>query len=450
VMRTAIERARDKTPELWYEIRLIEKYLSSEPDDDLAEDARSGWLEFVMRFQQTTGPLTAKGFEDTVFYVYNRFLALNEVGGQPGLFGLPLSGFHAFNLKRAAHWPQAMNATATHDTKRGEDVRARLNVLSEIPAEWGKHLRLWSRLNRKAKRMVKGAEAPDRNDEYFLYQTLLGAFPFDEGEYPVFRERLGRYLVKAVREAKVHTAWLKPEADYEEAYLSFASALLPADGGGRFLKEFRPFQKRLAFFGVINSLSQTALKMFSPGVPDFYQGTELWDFSLVDPDNRRPVDYGKRRAMLAAIRGEFDSDAGGLCSRLLQSYEDGRVKMFLTWRGLEARRKYPGLFLDGGYRPLETRGRHAENVVAFERGEAGGRVRAVTVVPRFLTGLVHDGAMPLGKKTWEDTAIVLPEAGPRRWRNGLTGRVLEADGVLPLGDALCDFPVALLVNEEET
>jgi (1->4)-alpha-D-glucan 1-alpha-D-glucosylmutase len=201
---------------------------------------------------------------------------------------------------------------------------------------------------------------------------------------------------------------------------------------------------------MINSLSQTALKLTSPGIPDFYQGTELWDLSLVDPDNRRPVDYAKRRAMLAEIRREFDNDVRGLCSRLLRSFEDGRVKMFLTWRGLETRRKYPELFIDGGYRPLGTRGRYAEHVIGFERAAAGDRLKVVTVVPRFLTGLIKEGTFPLGKKIWEDTVLVLPDAGPRRWRNSLTGRLLEADGVLPLGDALHDFPVALLVSEEET
>ena len=301
-LAAAIGKARETLPELWYEVRLLEDYLLSDPGEDIGDEARRRWLDFVMRFEQATAPLMAKGFEDTLLYVYDRLLSLNEVGGAPDRFGISVDEFHAFNRARSERWPAAMNATSTHDTKRGEDARARLNVLSEMPREWERQLAAWRRINRGAKRREREAEAPDRNDEYFLYQTLVGSFPLEAGRYPEFRERVKAFIIKAVREAKVHTAWLKPETVYEEAFLAFVDRLLPVDMSGRFLKAFLPFLKRVAFYGCLNSLSQTALKLASPGVPDFYQGTELWDLSLVDPDNRRPVDFGDRRAALAAVR----------------------------------------------------------------------------------------------------------------------------------------------------
>ena len=212
-----------------------------------------------------------------------------------------------------------MNATSTHDTKRGEDARARINVLSEMPDEWLKKLRTWIKINKDKKKRLRGSAVPDRNDEYFLYQTLIGAWPFSDAEYPEFIARIKSYMVKAVREAKVHTAWLKPDTDYENAYVSFVEKILARSEANAFLKEFIPFCQRVSHYGILNSLSQTLIKITSPGVPDFYQGSELWDLSLVDPDNRRPVDFEKRRALLADIREQDDAGMGRLVQDLLST-----------------------------------------------------------------------------------------------------------------------------------
>jgi len=444
-LAAAIGKARDMVPELWYEVRLLENYLLSGPDEDVGDEARRRWLDFVMRFEQATAPLMAKGFEDTVLYVYNRLLSLNEVGGSPDRFGMSLDDFHAFNRARAERRPAGMNATSTHDTKRGEDARARLNVLSEIPKEWEKQLAAWRRIGARTKRREGEAEAPDRNDEYFLYQSLIGAFPLEPGGYPEFRDRLKAFIVKAVREAKVHTAWLKPETWYEDAFLAFVDSLLPADMSGRFLKLFLPFLRRVAFYGMLNSLSQTALKLASPGVPDFYQGTEFWDLSLVDPDNRRPVDFEARRAALEALRAGAAENLPELLAQMLSGLADGRAKLFLIARGLGLRRERIDVFLKGDYLALEARGRHGGHVAAFAR-RLGDRW-VIAAVPRFLTGIVKDGVLPLGRDVWGDTAVMLPGPAPSGWRNRLTDARFRAGGELMAGDIFREFPVALLCDE---
>jgi (1->4)-alpha-D-glucan 1-alpha-D-glucosylmutase len=250
----------------------------------------------VGKFQQVTSPVMAKGIEDTTFYVFNRLLSLNEVGGDATQFGLMPSVFHQRNRDRQVHWPWALSATSTHDTKRSEDVRARLNVLSEMPVEWQTSLSRWNTLNRRHRIELDDTAAPDRNDEYFLYQTLLGAWPLGEpgpAEWADFLNRIQTYMQKAIREAKVHTSWVNPNPEYEGAVEQFVARLLD-EKNQRFLNDFRSFQRRISYFGLLNSLAQTLLKIASPGVPDFYQGTELWDFSLVDPDNRRPLDYARK------------------------------------------------------------------------------------------------------------------------------------------------------------
>ena len=247
-----------------------------------------------------------------------------------------------------------MNATSTHDTKRGEDARARINVLSEMPDEWLRRLRTWIKINRGKKKHVQGLAVPDRNDEYFLYQTLVGAWPFSDADYPDFVKRIKAYIVKAVREAKVHTAWLKPDTEYEDAYVSFAEKILARSQANAFLKDLIPFCRRVSHYGMLNSLSQTLIKITSPGVPDFYQGSELWDLSLVDPDNRRPVDFEKRRTMLAGIREQEDANIDRLIQDLLSTREDGRIKLFLIYRALKARNANKEIFREGGYVPLKA------------------------------------------------------------------------------------------------
>jgi (1->4)-alpha-D-glucan 1-alpha-D-glucosylmutase len=291
----------------------------------------------IGKFQQITGPVAAKGMEDTAFYVYNRLLSLNEVGFDPTTFGAEPAVVHEWMTERQRRWPGALSATSTHDTKRGEDVRARLNVLSEMPGAWKASVTKWRALNRRFKIDVMGAPAPDPNEEYLLYQTLVGVWPF-EPDAEIDR-RLTDYMTKALREAKVHTSWLSPQEEYEHAVHEFVHAILDRRRAGVFLRSFEDFQARVAELGIYNSLAQLLIKITAPGVPDFYQGTELWDLNLVDPDNRRPVDYAKRGALLAALPSVESCRAPAACAEeLLQQRRDGRVKMFVATRALHARR----------------------------------------------------------------------------------------------------------------
>jgi len=445
VIRQAVERARADNPVLLHELAFLQRFLLLDFPGYLSYEERARWLEFTMEFQQHTGALMAKGFEDTMLYVYNRLLSLNEVGSNPGRFGCSGAQFHAFNAKRCKTWPHALSATATHDTKRGEDVRARINVLSEIPIEWKKNVRSWSRLNKTKKKRVRGMPAPDANDEYFLYQTLMGAWPFGETEYPQFLERIKAYVVKAVREAKVHTAWLQPDMEYEEAYVSFVESILVPEESNAFLQELKPFQVKIAYYGVFNSLSQTLLKITAPGVPDFYQGTELWDLNLVDPDNRRPVDFGLRVQHLREIRHRIETDVLELIQELLATKEDGRVKLFLIVQALKARKASADIFQKGTYNPLAVAGRFRKHLIAFARRDASGW--SVTVVPRFLTTVVEYGRLPLGPEIWQDTGVILPEQAPLLWRNVLTSQVLSGRQTLWAGEIFQHFPVALLMSE---
>jgi (1->4)-alpha-D-glucan 1-alpha-D-glucosylmutase len=258
-----------------------------------------------------------------------------------------------------------MNATSTHDTKRSEDVRARINVISEIPEKWAAEVNNWSELNYIHKSKINDRIIPDANDEYFLYQTLVGAFPFSEEEYPEFVERIKNYVIKAVREAKVHTAWIRPDTDYEEGFVAFVDQILQPSAENQFLEKLRSFQKWISHYGILNSLSQTLLKITAPGVPDFYQGTELWDLSLVDPDNRRPVDFQQRWTWLQDIKQRCQIDILSLISELIANCEDGRIKLFLIIRALAARNKHLELFQQGAYIPLEVIGQYQDRIVAF-------------------------------------------------------------------------------------
>ena len=433
---------------------------------------RTGELDFVRRFQQLTGPVTAKGVEDTAFYRYGRLLSLNEVGGAPDRFGTPVPEFHRMNAERLARWPHALSASSTHDTKRSEDVRARINVLSELPHEWRARLRTWHRLNRRHRTLVDGQPAPAPNEEYFLYQTLLGAWPAEpvgDADYAAFVERVVQHMSKALREAKVHASWVHPNPAYDLALARFVAAILdrsepprPAPGrlrrligaivpetaGNPFLADFRPFQQQIADAGMYNSLAQTLLKLVAPGVPDTYQGTETWNLSLVDPDNRRPVDHARLWADLRAIRETLagsDVSRGELARSLLATKEDGRVKLYLTYQGLQHRRQHPRLFAEGAYAPLEARGSRAEHVIAL--GRELERETAIAVVPRFAARLRLPGA-PIGP-VWDGTWLELPAGAPHLYHNVLTGERVEAvlrEGrpVLPLDAVLATFPVALL------
>jgi (1->4)-alpha-D-glucan 1-alpha-D-glucosylmutase len=447
----AVERAKEANAGLLLELNYIGRFLLLDFADHATDEERNRWTDFVMHFQQLTGPLMAKGSEDTALYVYNRLLSLNEVGGAPDRFGASVEEFHDFNLRRLAHWPHAMNATATHDTKRGEDARARINVLSELPAEWEKNLRTWSRTNRAKKTKLRGAEAPDRNDEYFLYQTLIGSYPLNQDQDGEFLERLTAYLIKAVREAKVHTEWLKPDGAYEQAFVDFARQILAPAEGNRFMEEFLPFAKKIAYCGMFNSLSQTLLKIASPGVPDVYQGTELWDLSFVDPDNRRPVDYAKRRHLLEELKDGEVKDRPGLLRDLLSRWENGRIKLYLIHKLLDFRRAHRELFTDGEYIPLEATGESRQAVCAFARRK--GQTWALAVVPRLVGHRVYHGTPPLGAEVWNSTALSLRDDMPGRWLDIISGERLEASDTAPTKNLLLrgvfnNFPAALLYHED--
>lgn len=438
----AIDKAKVRTPTLERALDFLHQVLLLDYPEHLIDHHRVLWLDFVMRFQQFTSPLMAKGLEDTTFYVFNRLVSLNEVGGNPDRFGMSADDFHDAIARRARSFPHTMNATATHDTKRGEDMRARINVLSEMPAEWQRHIELWHEMNIHLKHTIQDEEVPDRNREYFIYQTLVGVWPFDESERAGLVERMKQYVIKAAREAKTHTFWLDNNAEYEEALLDFTEKILTASP--EFLASFTVFQKRVAHYGIFNSLAQTILKLTVPGVPDLYQGTEVWDLSLVDPDNRRPVDYERRRQMLDQLRAAAESNVGALIDELLASREDGRVKLFVTHRALETRREYRELFEQGEYVPLRVTGEHAAHVVAFARRQS--EQAAVIVAPRLLVPLVGEDALPTGD-VWRDTAVELPEGVAGTWRNRFTAEVVSAPQRLALAVALRRFPVALLVNE---
>jgi (1->4)-alpha-D-glucan 1-alpha-D-glucosylmutase len=420
----------------------IQKLLLKQTAAATAEESDEQ-VRFIGKFQQLTSPVAAKGIEDTALYVFNRLLSLNEVGSDPTQFGLEPAAVHAWMAERRARWPHALSATSTHDTKRGEDVRARLNVLSEMPRPWKEAVSRWRALNRRFKKDPKGLAAPDPNEEYFIYQTLVGAWPFenDDETRSRFVERIATYMAKALREAKVHTSWLNPDEDYEQAVGDFVRAILDPARARPFLQAFQPFQARVAQLGIYNSLSQLLIKITAPGVPDFYQGTEFWDLNLVDPDNRRQVDYGTRRQILSGLHPCSGREAPPeALADLLDRRSDGHVKMYAMNRALSARAALREAF-DGEYTALATTGARRDCVFAFARGG-----RAITCVPRLVAALTPDGAPPVGAAVWTDTRVELPEAlRGRRYRNVFTGATIDGGDALAAAIVFDRFPVALLV-----
>ena len=454
----AISRAKHKNPAMSATIfDFLQRVLLLQYPEDFQLSDMKEWLDFVMRFQQVTGPVMAKGQEDTAFYTYNRFVSLNEVGGNPEWFGTPLETFHGQNIERSKTWPHALLATSTHDTKRSGDVRARLNVLSEIPDEWRQRITWWSRMNKKMKQMVDGQWAPDRNKEYLLYQTLVGVWPFHEearGDHSIFNGRMRDYLVKAAREGKVNTSWISPNVSYEEALSKFVDGILSNQG---FINDLISFQKKVSYFGMLNSLSQTLLKITSPGIPDFYQGTEIWDFNLVDPDNRRPVDYSVRKALLQEIKRKMESygpDLSGFHKELLRNWEDGSIKLYVTSKALNYRKANQALFLEGGYLPLASEGDLREHVCAFARYRGGKGI--LVIVPRFLTYLVKAGEEPFGEEVWKDSWMMIPEEiTGDQFRNVFTDEMIgvklqEGKRGVALAEVFKKFPVALLEIKKES
>lgn len=441
-------------------LELVPESVSTEQESTSFHQAVTHW---AMKFQQYTGPVMAKAVEDTSFYRYNRLISLNEVGGDPRQFGTSVATFHHNNIERARRMPYSMLSTSTHDTKRSEDVRARINVLSEMPDDWYKHMVLWRRMNRNLRRTLDGGkQAPTINDEYLFYQTLIGIWPLKtphREELESLANRMGYYMLKAAREAKRHTSWVNPNEDYEEALSHYVRGVLLRDSR-LFLDDFNTFQKRLTRFGLFNALSQTLLKLTSPGVPDIYQGQETWDFSLVDPDNRRPIDYNHRQTWLEQLqpylrlnRESLTDEASPAIQQSLQEMlnhmSDGRIKQYVVATTLAFRAQHADLFREGAYLPLEVTGTAADHVIAFARQWEGRH--AIIVAPRLLYTLgLRRHEAPGSKRLWKDTAISLPPALQNStFRNVFTRTTLQSgadEAQLPLSEVLRDFPIALLTE----
>jgi (1->4)-alpha-D-glucan 1-alpha-D-glucosylmutase len=440
-------------------------------------------LYFTLKFQQLTGPVMAKGLEDTACYVYNRFIAVNEVGGSPWQFGSSVQEFHEGNRKRAEHWPFSMLASSTHDSKRSEDVRARLDVISEMPKVWGAQVLKWRKANRTRKRLLPdGRNVPDLNEEYFLYQTLVGSLPFDfrssdeagqgsddarqsrddarqsrdearqsrDDARQNYIERVKQYMSKAVHEAKVNLSWINDDPVYVEALQQFIEKILSPGTPRRsnvFLEQLQAFTRTTSFFGAINSLAQRLLMITSPGNPDIYQGMELWEFSLVDPDNRRPVDHELRKQLLSQLDRRAESgDLIALCADLLGNYQDGRIKLWTTMQALRLRRDRRELFHSGKYTPLYSTGPKRDHVIAFAR-ENHSQV-AIVAVPRLSYTLAGGMLRPPLGDLWDGTELPVPSKTPEFLDNVFTGEKIK---VTPGRTLLCHelfahFPVALLVS----
>ncbi|HEX2965350.1 MAG TPA: malto-oligosyltrehalose synthase [Syntrophorhabdaceae bacterium] len=456
----AISKARRKNAAVDASVyEFLQSVLQLRYPPDFPARLRNEWETFVMKFQQITGPVMAKGLEDTVFYIYNRLSSLNEVGGTPERFGASLDTFHGKNIETIKAAPYSQIATTTHDTKHSEDARARLNVISEIPDEWRRKLGIWSRLNRRKRTSIEGQTVPERNEEYLLYQSLLCIWPgrmSDETQYEQFKSRIREYTTKAVREAKINSSWTSPNASYEEGLMRFVDAILTRTAGNIFLKDLDEFASKITYFGYLNSLSQTVLKITSPGVPDFYQGTEMWFFTLVDPDNRRPIDFGfhmKLFAELQAAQAAHPKGSKEFLRYITHDLKDGIIKLYVTYVLLNYRKANRELFEDGIYIPATVTGKIGDCICSFIRS-MGSKTLAV-LVPRFPTRLFSQSRGPIAPvETWADSAFMLPaDAVSGTYRNLFTDKVVrpsaEDDRKLFLKEIFSDFPVAVLEKWEQ-
>ncbi len=437
VLQRAVNAARRRNPAVERTtFQLLHDILLMKFPEDIDEKDLAAHADFVMKFQQCTGPIMAKGLEDTAFYIYNRLVALNEVGGEPQVFGSSPEAFHEENVHRLASHPDSMLTSSTHDTKRSEDVRARIAAISEMPAVWRGAVNKWRTSTKRFKTELQGEEAPNSNEEFLLYQILLGTWPVG-GPTPETRatyvKRLQNYMTKAIKEAKVNSSWIQPNEEWEEASHHFIASMLDPRKGARFLKEFVPVADKIASIGTINSITQNVLKLTVPGVPDIYQGCEIWDDSLVDPDNRRQIDYQARKKMLKQL------DKGADPAELFKNWQDGRIKLLITSRLLRFRRENPNIFRAGAYIPIAAKGAHSDNVVAFCREHASGSI--LIVVPRLSS---HVGTPPVGY-VWEDTALEWTSVGDQKYVDLFTGKEMESTSI---SDLLNDFPAAVLATQE--
>ncbi len=406
----------------------IASVLLLEDPEGLSDEDREVRRQFVLKFQQVTGPVTAKGTEDTAFYRYYPLASLNEVGGEPATPGTSVEHFHRRLQEQESSWPSTMVTTGTHDTKRGEDLRARLNVLSEVPDEWEAKISRWQGMNAQSRIELDGEAVPDANEEYLIYQTLVGTWPLElpnDDALAEYVERIVRYTDKALREAKLHTSWTNPFEEYDQAVAGFIRRIL-ANSRLPFVRDLDAFARSIADPGFTNSLAQLLVKMCVPGVPDFYQGVELWDFNLVDPDNRRPVDFVARREIMAQLARQAGENLGSLAGELLTGWPDPRIKLFVTWRGLHLRQQRTEL-IGGQYQPLETDGARKANLCAFARID--GSQWTVCVVPRLTCEAWRSVGAATSEETaggaarwpvapwWGETSIQLPAEAPVRFQH---------------------------------
>jgi (1->4)-alpha-D-glucan 1-alpha-D-glucosylmutase len=440
VIERAVAAAKRRNPAIEESVFnfLLDLLLFRFPEN-LDEEQRAAHAHFVLKFQQFTSPIMAKGLEDTVFYIYNRLAALNEVGGGPHVFGLSVEAFHQRNLQRQRDWPDSLLATSTHDTKRSEDVRARMLAISEIPQLWGRSLQKWRTANRRFKKQIDDAEAPDAGEEYLLYQTLLGTWPLDPNGVPApsvnseFVSRIQGYMAKALKEAKLNTSWIQPNEDWDNAMADFVARILEKGPRNKFLPTFLPVAEEIARLGAINSLAQITIKFTAPGVPDIYQGTELWDDSLVDPDNRRAVDYARRREMLKQVENVPLAD-------LMRCWANGRIKLALIQRLLHLRGENAELFREGTYEPINFGGAFTDCAIGFVRRHHDRAI--VLMVPRLSS---HVGFPPVGER-WQDTHGILP-SGLSGLRDVFSNReVCAEDSHLKLSEAMSQLPFAVFCS----
>lgn len=436
IIERAVATAKRRNPALEESVfNFLRDILLLRFPENLDEEARAEHEHFVLKFQQSTGPIMAKGLEDTAFYIYNRLTALNEVGGEPQHFGISVEDFHARNAERQRDWPATLLATSTHDTKRSEDVRARILAISEVPQLWRSSLQRWRTINRRWKRNVEESSAPDPNEEYLFYQTLLGSWPLGATEAsPEYTQRIQAYMAKALKEAKMNTSWIQPNEQWDSAMSDFVARVLEPSAKNKFVPTFLPFAEEIARLGAINALSQVALKLTAPGVPDIYQGSEIWNFSLVDPDNRRPVDYGERRRLLDTLEGIAPEE-------LLREWPDGRIKLLLTQRLLRLRRENPFLFERGSYLPLTVSGEFAGCCIAFAREHEAKWI--AVLIPRLSS---HVGFPPIGEK-WKDTAVQLPEELSLEGATEIFSGRKVRKGKVMLEEAMAELPFAVYASQ---
>jgi len=428
-----IRKAIEKNPKIEKPLKMLENlFLLEYPESEREKPRVDRFFRHCMQF---TGPLMAKGIEDTAFYSYNPFIGHNEVGDSPGYFGIRTSTFHNYMKERREMQPLTMNAISTHDTKRGEDARARLNVLSDIPETWMAATKEWYELNREFKQFKDGKEIPTPNDEYLIYQVLCAHLPMDAKIDQSFKKQLEEYLVKAMREAKVNSSWSDPNEFYENETVAFVRKILSPEA--EFPESFIRFLEEIIPHGITNSITQLILKNTVPGVPDTFQGTEIWNLSFVDPDNRRAVDFKQLSANHDWIVKNYKTAASKLAGGLWRQALDGQLKQWISWLTLNERTQYPELFLKGNYTPLKVSGKYKKHIIAFYRNYKNEHL--IVVLP------LNTVSLP-DTSNWEDIQVELPAALPLHWENRLTKTRVQISEKLDLSEIFEVIPFGFLRN----